>query len=569
MNPNAHAGHASHHAMMVHDFKVRFYVSLCLTPPVLALSPMVQSWLGYSATFSGDSYLLLALSACIYLYGGLPFTKGLVKELRERNPGMMTLIGLAITVAFAYSSAVVFGLEGKLFFWELVTLIDLMLLGHWVEMRSVMSASNAIEGLAGLLPATAHLFDADDEVTDVPLTSLNLGSLVLVRPGESVPVDGVVHHGSSQVNEALVTGESMPIPKKAGDTVIGGSVNKDGSLYVKVTGLGESTYLSKVMALVAHAQQSHSPAQTLADRAALYLTLIALSVGAVTFAAWSLTGHDAAYSIERMVTVMVITCPHALGLAIPLVIAVSASMGVKRGILLKDRNAFETLRTVDTVVFDKTGTLTRGDFSVSGVYPAANSTEEHLLGLAASLERESEHPIAKAIVDHAMELALKLSKASTFTSITGEGVAGDVDGVTARILGHPYLASRGRVPEDKAAATAIEEGKTVVYIFADGSYAGSIALADTIRDESYDAVRMLRELGVATVMLTGDNERVARHVGDVLGIDTVIAGVAPEDKASTISNLQKDGRSVCMVGDGINDAPALRVLRCQTSPTER
>ncbi len=557
MEHGPHSDQPSHHAMMAHDFMTRFYVSLCLTPPVLALSPMVQSWVGYSVSFAGDSYILFLLSAFVYAYGGLPFTKGLVTELKKRTPGMMTLIGLAITVAFLYSSAVVFGLEGKLFFWEIVTLIDLMLLGHWIEMRAVMGASNAIEELAGLLPATAHLVDVDDEIVDVPLPSLRIGSLVLVRPGESVPADGIVHHGASQVNEAMVTGESVPVPKKAGDRVIGGSITTDGSIYVKVTGLGADTYLSSVMALVSQAQQSKSETQTLADRAALYLTLISLSVGALTFAAWSLAGHESVFSIERMVTVMVITCPHALGLAIPLVIAVSASIGVKKGVLIKNRVAFESLRKVDTVVFDKTGTLTKGDFSVSDIFPAAAYTTDTLLTAAASLEKESEHPIARAIVDSAMQRSLKLQKTATFTSIVGEGIMGDVDGAMVRIVGHAYVTSRGTVPDDTRAAHAIEEGKTVVYCFVDGSYGGAIALADSIREESYQAIEMLKAQGIRTMMMTGDNSRVAQSVGDALGLDDVIAEVAPGGKSARIDALQKEGRSVCMVGDGINDAPAL------------
>lgn len=550
-------GHASHHEAMARDFRDRLVVSAAFTVPVLALSPMIQGWAGVSVQIPGGKYVLFALSAFVYGYGGYPFTTGLLREVRSRAPGMMTLVGLAITVSFLYSSAVVFGLEGSLFFWELVTLIDLMLLGHWIEMRSVTGASGALEALARLLPAMAHRVDADELAEDVPVTSLRKGDLVLVRPGESVPADGTVHHGSSSVSESLITGESAPVSKKKGDKVIGGSVNAEGSLYVKVTGTGEETYLARIMTLVEGARRATSPTQTLADRAARILTLVSLSVGALTFLAWALAGSDASYAVGRMVTVMVITCPHALGLAIPLVVAVSISIGARSGLIIRDRTAFEALRNVDTVMFDKTGTLTKGTFGVTDVLPAASYDAATLLSLAASLEQDSEHPIARAIVEHALDKKAPLQRASVFSSLVGEGITGEVDGAVVRIVGHAYLASRGQVPDNAAVEGALTEGKTVAYVFIDGTYAGAIAMADTVRETAADAVRLLKEQGIRTLMLTGDNWAVAHDVAAQIGLDDVIAEVVPEDKGSTIAALQKEGHRVCMVGDGINDAPAL------------
>ncbi len=475
------------------------------------------------------------------------------------RPGMMTLIAVAITTAYAYSVAVVLGLEGMPFFWELATLIDIMLLGHWIEMRSVGSASAALEALARLLPSEAHLI-AENGTEDVALERLAVGDRVLVKPGERVPVDGEVIAGRSAVNESMLTGESRPVTKNAGDEVIGGSINGEGSLTVEIRRTGSESFLSQVMELVAEAQASKSRTQDLADRAALVLTLVALVGGALTFVVWRVVeSASTAFSLERAVTVMVITCPHALGLAIPLVVAVSTALGAGRGVLIRNRSAFEDARKVDAVVFDKTGTLTLGRFGVTDVLAfGPDVTEQRLVQLAASVESNSQHPIAQGIV----EASADPLPVEQFASLTGRGVRGVVEGVVVEVVSPGYVRDAGLdLPEGPASAElsrlADAQGKTVVFVLIDGRLAGAIALADVVRPESREAVRALKELGVKAMMLTGDDARVAGWVAEQLGLDEYFAGVLPDQKAAKIREVQQAGYTVAMTGDGVNDAPAL------------
>ena len=552
-------GHHAHHAAMVEDFRRRFWVSLVATVPILALSPMIQQWLGVAGawTFPGDVGLLLGLSTFVYGYGGWPFLTGMVDELRERTPGMMTLVALAISVAYLYSAAVVLGVPGEVFFWETATLIDLMLVGHWIEMRSVMGASQALEKLARLMPSTAHRLTDSGETEDVPIAALEPGDRVRVKSGEKIPADGTVVDGRSSVNESMLTGESVPVEKNEGDEVIAGAVNGTGSLVVSVEKTGESSYLNQVITLVREAQQSQSRTQNLADRAAYWLTLIALTAGALTFLAWFVgVGEPFAFSLERMVTVMVITCPHALGLAIPLVVAVSTGLGAQRGLLIRDRAAFEQARNLDTVVFDKTGTLTEGRFGVTDVLVFDGDGEEEVIRQAAAVEQHSEHPIAEGIVRAAEDRGLDVPDASDFEALTGEGVRATVDGTEVRVLSPGAAAEAVDLP-DHDATTLQGQGKTVVYVVEDGVALGALALADVIREESREAIQTLHNLGIDVVMLTGDNERVAQWVAEELGLDRVIAEVLPDEKSHVIKELQNEGRLVAMTGDGVNDAPAL------------
>jgi len=552
-----HKGH-DHHQHMVRDFRKRFIVSIIITIPVLLLSPLIQGFLNIEAfmKFPGDLYVLFALSTAIYFYGGWPFLKGLYKEIRSKQPGMMTLIGLAITVAYVYSSAVVFGLEGKVFFWELATLIVVMLLGHWIEMRSVMGASSALNELARLMPKDAHRINPDDETTDVPLEELEKGDKVLVKPGEKFPADGVILKGDTSVNEAMLTGESRAVTKKEGMEVIGGSVNGEGSVTVEVKKTGKDSFLSGVIKLVEQAQKSKSKTQDLANKAAFWLTIIGISAGAATLVIWLfLIDKDFVFSLERSVTVMVITCPHALGLAIPLVVAVSTSLSARKGLLIRNRAAFERARNIDAIVFDKTGTLTRGEFGVTGTIALSDDLDkDELLKYAASLESRSSHPIAKAIA----EAANNKYEVSDFRSITGKGAEGTVKGKKIKIVSPGYLKEKNiDAGKNKEVDNAFSQGKTVVYILFDDEPAGAIALADIIRDESKEAIKRLKDLGIKPMMLTGDNEEVARWVAEEVGIEEYFAGVLPEDKSHKIKEIQSRGLIVAMTGDGVNDAPAL------------
>jgi len=551
-------GHGDHHEMMVLDFRRRFWVCLAVTVPVLALSPMIQEFFSLETLrFAGDSYVLLALSSFIYFYGGGPFLSGLVRELAGRQPGMMTLIAVAITAAFGYSAVVVLGLEGQVFFWELATLIDIMLLGHWIEMRSVMGASRALQELARLMPDEAHRVRADGSTEDVPVADLKNGDRILVKPGEKLPADGVIVDGRSAVNEAMLTGESTPVEKTEGDEVIGGAVNGDGALEIEIRRTGDETYLSQVIRMVEEAQASKSRSQDLANRAALWLTVIALSVGAVTLAAWLLLGRQFEFALERTITVMVITCPHALGLAVPLVVAVSTAIGARRGLLIRDRAAFERSRRLDAVVFDKTGTLTEGRFGVAGVAALDDLSEERVLTLAAAVERHSEHPIAQGILRGAEERGLDLPGVDDFQAIPGKGARGRVEGRELLVVSPGYLRESGIEIDEQAVRDLAGRGRTVVYLLEHERPIGAVALADVIRDESRDAIARLHELGIQAVMLTGDNEQTARWVAEELGLDEYFAEVLPDEKAERIKQLQSRGLMVGMVGDGVNDAPAL------------
>lgn len=556
---SSHGGHMSHHGHMVADFRRRFWVSLALTGPILALSPLIQKGLGIATAlqFSGSGYLQFALSTVAFLYGGRPFLKGIVEELKKRAPGMMTLIGLAISVAYVYSSAVVFGLPGRVFFWELATLIDVMLLGHWIEMRSVMGASKALEELARLMPAQAHRAREDGTTEDVPVDALASGDRVLVRPGGKVPIDGVVVEGHTTVNEAMLTGESRPIEKSVGDQVIGGAVNGEGAVHVEVRKVGKEMYLSQVIELVRRAQAARSRTQDLANRAALWLTVIALASGAGTLIGWLAVGRDFSFALTRMVTVMVITCPHALGLAIPLVVSVSTALAAGRGLLIRDRSAFERAREIQAIVFDKTGTLTEGRFGVTDVIALGANKDDEILRLAASIESQSEHPIAAGIVQEATKHDLTWIVPTDVRALPGRGTEGDVDGVAVRVVSPGYLDERGLEVVDDRVAKLASQGKTVVYVMVADRVEGAIALADVIRPESREALGKLRELGIKTMMLTGDSEPVARWVAGELGLDDYFAEVLPHEKAERIEEVRRQGLVVAMVGDGVNDAPAL------------
>jgi Cu2+-exporting ATPase len=541
------------HQHHIEEFKRKFWVSLILTVPILLLSETIQTWFGFSLETPFQNEILFLLSLAVYVYGGLPFLRGMFQEVKKRQPGMMTLIGTAISVAFFFSTATTFFIAGRDFFWELATLIDVMLLGHWIEMKSVLGASRALEELVKVMPTTAHLVK-NGKIEDVPISQLKPNDVVLVRPGEKIPSDGVVIEGESFVNEALLTGESKPARKGTEDKVIGGAINGEGVLKVRIEKTGEETYLSQVINLVRQAQKSKSRTQDLANRAAALLFYIAISVGIVTYAAWFLLGHPEV-ALTRSVTVLVITCPHALGLAIPLVVALSTSITAKNGILIRDRRAFETIRNIDSIVFDKTGTLTEGKFGVSDI--VSFIPENELLQLAASVELNSEHIIATAIVKHAQEKGIEITETEEFEAIPGKGAKGTVNGKTVYV-GSPNLMNELKIDiGDKKINDLQEQGKTVVFVVVNGKLAGAFALADKIRKESHEAVRELKELGVKVYMLTGDAEEVAEWVSKELGITDYFAQVLPDQKAEKIKLLKKEGKKVAMVGDGINDAPAL------------
>lgn len=550
-------GHASHHAHMVADFKKRFFISLFLTVPILILSPMIQQFIGVREVirFPGEMYLLFILSSVVFFYGGWPFLKGIYTELKNKQPGMMTLIAIAIATAYGYSSAVVFGLSGKIFFWELVTLVDIMLLGHWIEMKSIMGASMTLEELAKLLPSEAHLITPGGEVHDVPLEQLKPEDKVVVKPGEKIPVDGDVIEGESAVNEAMLTGESKPVSKKAGLKVIGGSINGEGSLTVVVKKTGADSFLSQMVALVRDAQASKSKTQDLANRAALWLTIIALAGGAGTLFIWlAIIQKDFSFALERMVTVMVITCPHALGLAVPLVVAVSTALAAKSGLLIRNRAAFENARKVQAIIFDKTGTLTQGKFGVTDTVVIAQDIDENtLLQYAASVESHSEHPIAKGIVASQKELL----KVENFKSITGKGATGIVQGKDVKVVSPGYVRENNIAIENNNISSLASQGKTIVFVLINDTLAGAIALADIIRPESKRAITLLKEMGIKCMILTGDNTQVARWVSEETGLDEYFAEVLPHEKASKVKEVQQRGFVVAMTGDGVNDAPAL------------
>nr|WP_246279879.1 copper-translocating P-type ATPase [Natronomonas salina] len=549
--------HAGHEEM----FRRRFFVSTLLSIPVLLYSETLQAWLGFSVpAFPGSEWISPVFAVIVFAYGGVPFLRMAVPELKDRSPGMMTLISMAITVAFVYSLASVAFPTQSAFFWELVTLIDIMLLGHWIEMRSVRRASSALDELAKLMPDTAERVTDDGETEEVPVHKLTEGDLVLVRPGGSVPADGVVEEGDSDVSEAMITGESMPVSKEPGDEVIGGTVNGDGSLRVRIDATGEDTALAGIMRLVEEAQQSKSKTQMLADRAAGWLFYVALAAAVVTAVAWTVAVQFNAEVIERVVTVLVIACPHALGLAVPLVVAINTSLAARNGMLIRDRIAMERARELDTVIFDKTGTLTEGEHGVVGIETTDGIEETEALELAAAVEGDSEHMIARAIREAAHERGVTAPDAMGFEALKGRGVRATVRGETVHVGGPNLLTQLDRdVPSNlqtfanKAGANA----QTVVYLVREGEPVAAFAMADVVREESYRVVEALHELDIEVAMLTGDSADVAEAVAEDLGIDTVFAEVLPEDKDKKVQELQDQGKLVAMVGDGVNDAPAL------------
>jgi Cu2+-exporting ATPase len=564
---------------MLEDFKRRFIVSFILTFPVLLLSPTIQDFFNFEIRFPGADFIIFLLSSVVYFYGGYPFLKGIKEELAEKSPGMMTLIAVAISVAYFYSSAVVFGLQGEVFFWELVTLIDIMLLGHWLEMRSVMGASRALEELVKIMPSVAHL-RKNGETVDVAVDQLKIGDRVLVKPGEKVPVDGTVIEGTSSVNESMLTGESKPVTKNPGNEVIGGSINGEAAFVAEVKKTGKDTYLNQVVELVRTAQESKSKTQDLANRAALYLTIIALTVGTLTFVLWMLFGQALVFALERAVTVMVITCPHALGLAIPLVVAVSTSMAAKSGLLIRDRQAFEKARSLEAVIFDKTGTLTEGRFGVTDVVSLSGEdgktsdkknnkmndktdektndkiNDKRVLSLAASLEASSEHPIARGILESAREKGIEPAPVERFSSIPGKGIEGIIEGKKFLVVSPGYLEEAGISLKDEKIEEIKEQGKTVVFLLEGERVLGALALADIIRKESREAISKLKGMGIKCLMLTGDNRYVAAWVSRELELDDYFAEVLPHEKAAKVMEVQKQ-YVTGMVGDGVNDAPAL------------
>jgi Cu2+-exporting ATPase len=547
----APSGH--NHSAMIDDFKKRFYIVLILAVPIMFLSEMIQHWTGIHITFAGSQYVLFGLSTVVFIYGGMPFLKGLVSELQHRKPGMMTLIGFAITVAYIYSVAVVFGLYGMDFFWELATLILIMLLGHWIEMKSIAGASKELELLVQLMPTMAHLVHSD-HVMDVKTDTLKTGDVILIKPGEKIAADGIVADGESHVNESMLTGESKPVHKTEGEKVIAGALNGNGMLKIIVSHNSKESYLAQVVKLVDDAQKAKSKTQLLADKAAQWLTIVAIGAGLLTFFIWFVAGKDMAFCIERMVTVIVICCPHALGLAVPLVVAKSTTLSAKSGLLIKNRTAFENSRKISTLVFDKTGTLTVGKFEVSRVVSLSiNATESRLIQLAASLEQSSEHPIATGIVQKAKDISLELLNVEKFNALTGKGIQGTIGGKDIKVVSPGYLKDYNQFP----IGLSFDSSETIVFILEENKLAGYVALADTIRPESADAIAILHRNGIKSVLLTGDNRNVAQAVSNTLHMDSFYSEVLPHEKLEKIKELQSQGEYVAMTGDGVNDAPAL------------
>ncbi len=545
--------HAGHHT---NDFIRRFWISLIVTVPIVLLSEMIQHWLGFSIHFAGDKYVLLGLSTFLFIYGGMPFFKGMVGELRANAIGMMTLVALAVTVAYVYSVAVVFGLNGMDFFWELATLIDIMLLGHWLEMRSQMAASKALQSLVALLPSYVTV-ERNGNYVEIPLEDLNTGETVMIKPGEKIPVDGEVSEGTSAVNESMLTGESIPVRKKAGEKVIAGSINGDGMLKVRALGIGKDSYLNKVINLVQSAQQVKSNTQYLADRVAKWLTYIALMTGVLTFAYWYITNQDMAFALERMVTVMVTACPHALGVAIPLVVAISTAQSATNGLLIRNRKAFEQARNLTVVIFDKTGTLTEGSHAVTQIIPLSNKyTADQLLQYVAAVQQNSEHHIAKGILRQLKESNLPLPVSTDFEYIQGVGVKGKVEGKEIVAAGPAYLKEKRMItPEIPSSIDTATE--TISYVIINHTIEGIISMADAVRSTSHQAIQDLKTMHIKSYLLTGDNEKVAASVARQLEMDGYFANVLPHEKLEKIKEFQQKGEKVAMTGDGVNDAPAL------------
>ena len=563
---DTHQGHDAHHEHDQHAghsvamFRDRFWWALALTVPTIAWSPMILQWLHLQApAFPGSAYIPAIFGTILFFYGGMVFLLGAVREIKDRLPGMMTLISLAIIVAFGFSLAVTFGVQGMDLWWELSTLITIMILGHWIEMRSIAQAQGALKELAKLVPHTAIRL-VGDKPEEVPMSDLCEGNIVLVRPGSGIPADGVVLEGTSTVNEAMITGESRPLEKNPGDKVIAGTVNGSGSLRVKVTGVGERTALAGIVRLVAQAQSSRSKAQALADRAAFFLTVVAIVSAMITLVAWLLVSASPAFAVERVVTVLVIACPHALGLAIPLVIAISTTLGARAGLLVRNRRGLEEARNVNAVFFDKTGTLTRGEFRVVEITPASELSADDALRLAASMEQESEHTIAQGVVKSAQERGLSLVGAEQFQAIPGQGVKAVVEGRSLMIGGPALLRQLEIEPGQELRAAldrATSRAQTAITLIEGRTALAVLAVADAIREESHEAVHRLHEQGIEVIMMTGDAKPVADAVAKELGIETVFAEVLPDQKASKIEEMKRTGKRVAMVGDGVNDAPAL------------
>lgn len=546
-----HDKHAGHH---IADFKKRFIISSILSIPVLALSQMIQEWLGFELIFPGDKYVLAVLSTFIFFYGGHPFLKGLYDEVKDNAIGMMTLIGVAITVAWSYSVAITFGLEGMDFYWEMVTLIDIMLIGHYYEMRSVMGASRSLELLVKMMPSTAHLI-RDGSVEEVSVDRLQKDDLIKVKPGEKIPVDGLVTEGESYVDESMLTGESKPVKKEKDNKVIGGAVNSNGSLTVKVESTGKDSYLSKVVKLVEDAQKIKSKTQNFADRAAKILTFVALGGGAITLVVWLLLDFPFVFALERMVTVMVISCPHALGLAVPLVVAISTSIAAKKGLLIRNRTAFENARLITTIIFDKTGTLTKGSHELLETIVLADQYQANeLLRLASGVEQNSEHYIAAGLLRKVRELNISIPDSEDFKYLPGQGLEGIVENKSIKVVGPNYLKEQ----DINISETNNDDFTgTLVYIIIDDEVSGYFMFSDQIREESFDTIKVLKEAGIKNLLLTGDNEKVAKKVSDELNMDGFLANVLPHDKLKKVQSLQEQGEFVAMTGDGVNDAPAL------------
>jgi len=551
--PMGMAGH-DHHQMMIQDFRKRFWVSTLISIPILIFSPMLQKFFGYDWLLPGNQWWLFGLSSIVYFWGGFPFLKGFINELKARGPGMMTLIAMAISVAYFYSSATVFGLEGEDFFWELATLIDIMLLGHWLEMKSVLGASKALQLLVSMMPSEAHRVKGG-QVEDVKLEELQKDDIILIKPGEKVPADAVIVEGESYLNESMLTGESKPVKKGMDQKVIGGSINGNGSLKAKVEHTGKDSYLNKVIKMVEEAQKTKSKMQNLSDRAAKWLTYIALTVGFGTLAVWLILGFPFVYALERMVTVMVIACPHALGLAIPLVVAISTAISAQNGLLIRNRTAFEESRKISALVFDKTGTLTKGDFGVSRIESVGQKySKEEVLRLSSALEQNSEHPIAVGIVKKAKDTKVPIPSLKNFNAITGKGVEARVEDKDVKVVSPGYLKDKSiSIPDGAFSSTA----ETVVFVLIDDKLAGYIALSDQIRPESAEAIKVFKSNGIKVMMATGDNETVAKAVADELGLDGYYSEVLPHQKVDIVKELQGKGEFVAMTGDGVNDAPAL------------
>ncbi len=552
----AHSSHDKHAGHHTHDFLKRFWICTAVTIPVLLLSPMIQQWLGIDIGFPGDQYVLLGLSAFIYFYGGMPFLKGMVREIRDKAIGMMTLVALAITVAFVYSVAVVLGLPGMDFFWELATLIDIMLLGHWLEMRSEMAASKALQSLVALLPATVHV-EQDGAMTDIPLKDLRNNDIVLIKPGEKIPADGMVIDGSSFVNESMLTGESVPVKKEKDEKVIAGSVNENGSLKIHVTGTGKDSYLNKVIGMVESAQASKSNTQNLADKVAKWLTYVSIIVGLITFIYWHSKGGDLAFSLERLVTVMVTACPHALGVAIPLVVAISTTKAAVNGLLIRNRTAFENARKLTTIIFDKTGTLTRGSHEIQKIIPIHDSYQvDEILQNVAAVQQNSEHYIARGIMQKLAEKKLELWPSTGFSYQQGIGVTGMVKGKKVVAAGPNYFTNNHK-PLPAIPADIDQQTETVNFVLIDDEPVGIISFADSIRETAAEAVADLKEMNIKSFLLTGDNEKIAAAVAGKLKMDGYFANVLPHQKLEKVKSFQEKGELVAMTGDGVNDAPAL------------